>query len=574
MNHEIPVAATGLLKDFAIAQMITSADFHVARTVMRYCHEDNPEVELAVALTVRALREGSVCFDLATAQTLPPLTGVDDGESSPVTDLPWPEPTAWLQAVAHSPITGDRAPLVLQGTLLYLERYFRDERLIEAVLAQRRALAATAISDAACEVALSGARLQLHPRQREAVMRAATEMTTLITGGPGTGKTTVAARILDALAHDSDRELFVALAAPTGKAAGRLTQAVTAELSQPVTIAGSLTLYKLLGAAPSKPSRRYHAGHQFPYDVVIVDEVSMASLSIMAALLEALGPHTRLILLGDPHQLSSVEEGSVLADIAAAKLMPTVTLDHNHRSNPEINAVSQHILFGQAEEALDILTASPACSLVHYDGTQTLKDLTDLATGVEATANAIYEAARCGDGVLANQMMARHRILCAHREGRYGVHHWELMVRSWLTRHIEHYHGDAQTWLGQPLLMTRNTELVANGETGVIVERDGQLVAAIEQPDGVSYWTPGVLDGLTNAHAITIHKAQGSQFEAVSVILPPPGSPLLTRELLYTAVTRARSAVHLYGTPEAFASAVATPTRRTSGLRPVTEPRR
>lgn len=571
MTQVVPVAAQGLMQVFADAQMISPADFHVARALMWNTPDagGDPRVELAVALTVRALREGSVCLDITRAHELATLAETDDGESATTMDLPWPEPTAWLDALRASGVTGtDRpGPMVLTGTLLYLERYHRDETHVKAWLDVRRALPPTELGDDARAAGLRLDEHPLHARQEEAVLTAATEMTSVITGGPGTGKTTTVSRILDALAAQSPGQLFVALAAPTGKAAGRLTQAVAETITADVALHGSLTLYKLLGAAPSRPTRTHDQHRQLPHDVVVVDEVSMMSLSMMSWLLEAIGEHTRLILLGDPYQLTSVEEGSVLADIASAGLLPTVTLEHNHRSNQDINELSRAILHGHVPDALALLERSASCSLSPFDGDEEISQYPELASTLTTTGEAVTAAALAGDGASANTALAHHRILCAHREGRFGVRHWAAAARAWVTRTVSGYHGDLDVFAGQPLMMTRNNDLVSNGETAVVVQRGGRLVAAVDQPDGITYWDPAVLDAAADAHAMTIHKSQGSQFDVVSVVLPPIGSPLLTRELLYTAVTRARHGVRLYGSEEALATAIITPTSRTSGLR-------
>ncbi|WP_077685629.1 AAA family ATPase [Tessaracoccus aquimaris] len=308
---ELPIAATGTLLAFAEAGMLRLIDFHLARRLAQLTGEADPELMLACALAVRELRLGSVCVDLASAaERLQPEADLDDGaaEAVPVA-LPWPEADAWLARVAASPTVATdasvEAPFRLDGTLLYLDRYWRQERSLADLLRARSAVTVepVPVTFAVDEV--------LDEQQRDAVTAALGHLTTVITGGPGTGKTTIVAKILEALGPVMPR---VALCAPTGKAAARLLQEVGGATGH--TWGG--TLHKLLGLRPRSAHSEYGPRNPLPYDVVVVDETSMVSLELMATLLAALSERTRLILLGDPHQLRSVEAGAVLADIESA----------------------------------------------------------------------------------------------------------------------------------------------------------------------------------------------------------------------------------------------------------------
>ncbi len=571
---EIPIAAEGLLSDFAHAHMIGLPDFHVARRSAALAGENRPDVLLALALCIRALREGSVCLDLSKAQHLVPMQEADDGTVEERPDLPWPDAAQWLDAVARSSAVAtdpDRiAPFRLVGTLLYPERYYQEERAIEAALRHRATLTATPAHPDVLESAMTPDVDGHVPddAQAEAIRLAASRPTVTITGGPGTGKTSTVARIIDVLARSMPgRRPFVALAAPTGKAAGRLTSSVRQSLRTTPLLTGSLTLHALLGAAPHRAQRTYHREAPLPYDMVVVDETSMVSLSQMSWLLEAVGDSTRLVLLGDPHQLASVEEGAVLADIAASDLVPTAELRHNWRSNADINTLAASIRRGDAQQGLAVLSSSSAVRLVPFDGTEPIHRLPELVATLETTGAQVLDRATAGDGAGANLALNRHRILCAHRVGPYGVSQWGDAARRLLTQRLDGYHGDRERWVGQPLIITRNSDLVSNGETAVVVRAEDGVMVAVDQPTGVRLFDPSLLDSASDVHAMTIHKSQGSQFDVVSVVLPPVGSPLLTRELLYTAVTRAKDEVRLYGSPEAFARAVETPTRRAGGLR-------
>ena len=578
-RHEVPVAATGLLRAFAEATMIAPADFHLARRMASLSQESDPRVELAFALATRELRLGSVCLDLRTARALAPEAGIEDGAVDGVlVDLPWPEPETWVAAVSGSPAVaapGEAArPFRLVGSLLYLDRYWSEERSVESRLRHRTALPAHPADDARLERARQSIPgMEQDDHQDSAVRCALSHPSTVITGGPGTGKTTTVARILGGLADETNPPL-VALAAPTGKAATRLMSAVADALpnAEGLRLRGQ-TLHKLLGVVPGRSHRVHNRENPLPHDVVIVDETSMVSLTMMSWLLEAVADGTRLILLGDPQQLASVEAGAVLADIAASRDLvasadgPTVVeLQRNRRSNQEIGDLASAIRGGDAGRTVALLRSGTTCTLEEYDGTGDITEHPVLLRDLLATAAAVREAALRGDGPGANEALARHRVLCAHREGPFGVARWARAARNWLSEQFPDYGRTAGAWVGQPLLITRNSDTAANGDTAVVVEVDGRLMASVDRAQGPLLVDPVLLDDAADLHAMTIHKSQGSQFDVVSVVLPPVGSPLLTRELLYTAITRARSHVRIYGSEAALRIAVETPARRASGL--------
>ena len=333
----------GLLAVFNRAGVLNPADVHTAETVCRIGQDIDERVQLALALTVRALRNGSVCIDLRTVHT----TAFDEAESAiDIAELPWPEPDEWIEACKASPLVADGAdqpggrPLRLADGLLYLERYWQQEELVRVQLQRRFAAAAPEIDQSRLSAAFP--RLFDHEglapgeadRQQLAAAVSALSRVSVLAGGPGTGKTTTVARLLALLRDQPGPALRIALAAPTGKAAARLEEAVRAATAQlqpeDQRRLGDLTastLHRLLGWLPSNRSRfRHDATNQLPHDVVIVDEMSMVSLTLMARLLEAVRPSARLVLVGDPDQLSSVEAGAVLADIARAPGAPDADL--------------------------------------------------------------------------------------------------------------------------------------------------------------------------------------------------------------------------------------------------------
>ncbi|MDO5677517.1 MAG: exodeoxyribonuclease V subunit alpha [Propionibacteriaceae bacterium] len=574
---ETPTGATGILRAFCEAGWLSLIDFHLAHRLGGLAGESDPQVLLACALAARELRLGSVCVDLATAaEQLRAEADTDDGAVEEPVALPWPEADGWLHAVEASPAVAlpestETRPFRLDGTLLYLDRYWRQERRLAHILRRRSQSPArgshTALPPAPPRAA--GTQHELDEHQAAAVLAALNHGTVVITGGPGTGKTTIVSRILNALAGDEPR---IALVAPTGKAAARLQQAVREDVLAAENLWGG-TIHKLLGARPRTAEMEYTAPNPVPFDVVVVDETSMVSLELMTYLLEAVAPTTRLIMLGDPHQLRSVEAGAVLADIERTDDLvqspggAIVRLQHNYRSTSQINELADAILTGDAAHARQVIEASsPLLELVPFNGGTEPSTLDGVRAAAVASAASVRDAALLGQGASANKALEAHRILCGHREGPFGVTHWARSVRTWLGTKLPDYGFDNRPYVGQPLLIQRNTDLFSNGDTAVVITTGGTLLAAVDRADGMLSVPPSLLDDAADLHAMTIHKSQGSQFAHVSVVLPPPGSPLLTRELLYTAVTRAQERVTLYGSWEAFTTAVETPARRASGL--------
>lgn len=593
----------GALEPFHAAGVVDVPDVQTAIALLRIGGQaaSEPAVGLAAALCVRALRSGSVCVDLE----VDPSSWTGEGDDAP--ELVWPEPSAWRDAladnplVAHGPDGARDRPLRLVGSLVYLQRYWCDEQLIsEAMRARSRRVTVDP------EVLSAGLR-RLFPgtrpdRQRLAAATAALRQATIIAGGPGTGKTTTVARLLALLREVDPQARSVALAAPTGKAAVRLEQAVGAALSdltaddrRRLAPVSASTLHRLLGWRPDSTGRfRHDRSNPLPHDIVVVDETSMVSLPLMARLLEAVRADARLVLVGDPDQLASIEAGAVLADLVAAaadapdpdlrtalaRACPenidsvdraaatgVVELDHNYRFGGAIADLAAAIRRGDGDGVMGILRAGHAdvefldpdlpgsAELVHQD--------------VFAQAEAVCSSAVDGAAASALAALDSHRVLCAHRGGPFGVSHWDGLIAQW-TRPVYGVATTSAWYAGQPLLVTANdyTADLYNGDTGVIVRSpDGILRAAFTRGEDVLELPLSRLDAVQTLRAMTIHRGQGSQFTAATVVLPPEDSPLLTRELLYTAVTRARTRVRLLGTEAGVRAGVQRQVRRASGLR-------
>lgn len=635
-----------LLGEFNAAGVLDPADVHVALTLGRLGDETDDAVLLAVALAVRATRLSSVCVDLATVAQ----QAVAEGAPLEPQALAWPPIADWLPALGASPLVtaapdddgsgsgGADArvrPLLLAGTRLYLDRYWRyEQRVLRQLLAHNRA------AEEVVDLALLRDGLdRLFPRQqhgerpdRQRLAAACVVLRglTVVAGGPGTGKTTTIGRVLALLDEQASaagqRPPQVALAAPTGKAAARLEESLrhTAgglDVAEPVRdrlrALRAVTLHRLLGRQRGSQSRFRHDLHQpLPHDVIVVDETSMVSLALTAKLLEAVRPDARLVLLGDPEQLASVEAGAVLGDIvgvakdspqlgpdarrrlgdATGEELPAgpqarrsaeaagaigdgiVVLRHVHRFRHDsgIAALAEAIQRGDADGAVALLESglddvvwltAPEAAVgdAPADGVDLLERI---RKPVVAVGRRMVAAAREGDAEGALQALEGFRLLCAHRRGPLGVAAVVPLVQTWLTGSPAT--SPADLWaVGRPIMATANDYQVRvfNGDSGVMIaDSDGAPVVALRSPEGVRRISPIRLEGLETLHAMTVHKSQGSQFADVIVVLPRAGSPLLTRELLYTAVTRAQQTLTLAGTAEAVRAAVSQPIQRSSGL--------
>ncbi|WP_168700613.1 exodeoxyribonuclease V subunit alpha [Gordonia paraffinivorans] len=643
--------ATGLLAELNSAGVLAAADIRITDRLTRMCGEPVSEyARLGAALAVRAVRLGSTCLALDRVGELVPPDGVGsnntDGVGSNNTDgvgwnntdgvgsdntaervagagpaLTLPPASEILDALLTSPlVTGSDAgplrPLVVRdsadGPLVYLQKYFRQEQTIREILARRAASAPTVDTEALAEaIAAVYSAPDDGTLQKLAAAVAATRWTTVLAGGPGTGKTYTVARILAVLDRLQGPGLRIGLCAPTGRAAAQLQASVEAESTLPVT-AHAVTLHSLLGWRPGS-NPRHGRGRTLPHDVIVVDETSMLSMTAMSRLLEAVRPDARLVFVGDPHQLASVEAGAVLADLveradlpehaadeppaalvqafAAVGLDPAsaaetadladgdaarmadgvITLRRQFRFGGGISEVAAAVNAGDPDRVLELIS-SPEVDDVELIAPD---DLDAVSEEIVDWGRRLRSAARRGDAEEALDALDAHRVLCAHREGAWGVRGWSARITDWLgTTEAEHLGW----YVGQPILVTANDRQTStfNGDTGVVIADPASprsdtgadaVRVAFRRGGHIRLLHPTQLADVVSVHAMTIHRSQGSQFDRVTVVLPPAGSELLTRELLYTAITRAKSHVRIVGTPEVLAAAVDRRVQRASGLR-------
>jgi exodeoxyribonuclease V alpha subunit len=585
-DTRLALGATGLLRTFNEAGVLTAADVHVAQRLGDLVGESDESVLLAAAFSARAPRLAHVCTDLAALRD---RVAIDTDLPVDVAALPWPE--QWVEAVAASPLIVAGGPMRLLGTRLYLDRYWREEQQVATDLRERGGMDAVAVDHNVLSAGLSLLFDGPEPDyQRLAAATAVQRRFAVVAGGPGTGKTTAVARVLALLYEQAEaaghRPPLVALAAPTGKAAARLEEAVHEEARR-LSISdeartwllslSAVTLHRLLGWQPGNRARfRHDRRNRLPHAVVVVDETSMVALTLMARLLEAVRPTTRLMLLGDPDQLASVEAGAVLGDIvgpaavgppATAPLADSiVVLRKVHRFGGAIADLAEAVQRGDADAAVDVLAGDhdDVMWLPVDAATTTRSALQQLRDDVVEAGTRVSEAAAEGRGREALEALGGFRLLCAHRRGPYGVSTWTAHIERWLG-----LAGSAGWYAGRPLLVTENDYGLGlyNGDTGVVVSHGSSVRAVFERRGQVVELSPQRLAPVDTVYAMTVHKAQGSQFDQVAVLLPDPTSPILTRELLYTAITRARRRLILVGTEETVRTAVERPITRASGLR-------
>ncbi|MEA3209279.1 MAG: exodeoxyribonuclease alpha subunit [Chthoniobacter sp.] len=552
----------------------TPLDAHFAAMMVKLNGAPNPDLELA-ARTVSAWRaEGHICLPLAAL-------GGDD----------------WAKKLGSSRVVGapgEFKPLILDaGGRLYLQRYWQYERDLAAAIQARVGRAA------ACDTALLAAGLKRYFRSPErpnwqscAAETALRKDFCVITGGPGTGKTRTVVAIL-ALLHEQFTARGavprIALAAPTGKAAARMKESIQKAVESDAAFealrgklpADATTLHRLLGVIPDSPYFRHDATRPLAADAVIVDEASMVDLALMAKLFAAVPPHARIVLLGDKDQLASVEAGNVLGDICntggrAASPAPIaahlVELRKNYRFRDDsgIHRLSLLVNAGDADGAL---------GLIRTDG-----GLRDVLAAPTPAPPALAAALRSCvlDGyrafleaptpLAALEQLGDFRILCATRRGPFGVENLNRLVEQTLASagriapEGTHYHG-------RPVLIRTNDYQLHlfNGDVGLILrdpEAGNELRAFFVDAAGeLRRLLPARLPEHETAFAMTVHKSQGSEFGRVLLVLPDRDGPLLTRELAYTGLTRARDAIELWANDAVLRAAIQRRTERSSGLR-------
>ena len=593
---------------------------HALAQSLRRLDRDTPDAVLAAAaLASLAVAKGHAGVRLGAAD------GLVEAE------IAWPDADAWTRQLAASrwvdtpddatAVADPHAPLVLEGGLLYLRRYREYERALALGL-QR--IATQPVPEAGIEpLALLFARLFPHAahddRQARAAALALRHALLLVTGGPGTGKTTTTARLLVLLVaqalHAGRASPRIALAAPTGRAAERMAESVRqavqalaamgvdADLLAALPTSGT-TLHRLLGTIPDSPRFRHDGDNPLPFDVVVVDEASMIDLPLMAKLVDAVASGTRLVLLGDPDQLPSVEAGDVLAAILGAAgegdamergdadvLRPLlgdadntsvlaqeggearfpgirVHLQRGWRQSEALDLapLAAAVREGDADAALAQLRAGTLSNVHFHEG---LADPLELQRdALLAHFRALGHAATPADALAQS---TRLRLLTAVREGPQGARTLNARIERLLAEGGGSGRAPQGHFQGQLLIVTENSyrHRLFNGDIGVCMrDAAGTLVAWFPGDDAghPRAFHPAALPAHESAFAMTVHKAQGSEFDTVWLLLPARGNRVLSRELVYTGITRARRALHVAGSEAVIREALARHAGRWSGL--------
>ena len=574
---------------------------------------EHPAVMLAAAMLSRDTGEGHVCLPLA--HLTPEMQA--KGRARELWQQLFAEvgaPDNWESLLLSSQAVSDGerpSPLILSRERLYLNRMWHNELTVARFFSDTQAPFAVDEGQLATTLNALFPASDTVDWQKVAAAVALTRRISVISGGPGTGKTTTVAKLLAALVQMSGTEKCrIRLAAPTGKAAARLTESLGAALrkldlseeQKAMLPADASTLHRLLGAQPGSQRLRYHADNPLHLDVLVVDEASMIDLPMMARLIDALPPHGRVIFLGDRDQLASVEAGAVLGDICS-----WVSAGYTEARAHELSRlVGTPVPAGEGSAASALRDSLCLLRTSYRFGSDS--GIGQLASAVnrgdkKAVANvfargfsdielkplrttddygAMLDDARAGYGhylqLLREQAepavilaaFGEYQLLCALREGPWGVAGLNTQFEQILTRHRQSVPQRHSRWYeGRPVMITRNDSALGlfNGDIGIALDRGQGTRVWFPMPDGtIKSVQPSRLPEHDTAWVMTVHKSQGSEFTHAALVLPTQIVPVVSRELIYTAITRAKSRLSMYADENLLTQAIATRTERRSGL--------
>lgn len=561
------------------------------------------ELFLASCLASSHLTEGHICVDL-TKYVGKSIAFLNSGEA-----FACPPLDEWIHALSQSPVVGqpfEYRPLILDGHRFYLYRYWRYERLLADSIIRRAGEEVYGLDLSRLQRGISslisdfpGDEINWH---KVAIFLALTRKISFVSGGPGTGKTYLTARIVALLLEmASPKPLNIALAAPTGKAANRLQESIReVRISSPYLEmpTETYTIHRLLKMRSHSPVSPYTPDNPLPYDVVIVDEASMIDLPLFSRLLQALSDEARIVLLGDKDQLASVEAGAVFGDLCSVaeeggyskdfalkceqvtgQQIPIarerkslsdsiVVLKRNFRFSTDsaIHEAAEAVKAGDSSRLVNVL--QDGGSEVEWKEWETSLQLASL---IEETVTAGYSPYLKENKIEdAFQAFNQFRVLCAIREGPFGVENVNRLIEYILAK--KGLIIPRQPWYeGMPVMITKNDYglMLMNGDCGLIMKERGKTYLSAFFPDdrgGYKSFFPENLPAYETVFAMTVHKSQGSEFDRVLLILPDRPSPILTKELFYTAITRARRKITIIGTKDILLYALEHRTERLSGL--------
>ena len=607
MNREVT--------EFLLQQGIFSElDVQFGSFMLKLSGKESEELFLAAALVSHLQGEGHICLDLS-AYSGKALAEDSTGLPAPIR---CPELGKWTSVLEASPVVGrpgDFRPLVLDGPRLYLYRYWDYEKKLIDNLKGR------AVNDPAVnQDLLKDGLTRLFPKngsaetdwQKVAAFASILKRFCVVSGGPGTGKTFTVAKILALLLQQKPQGLRISLAAPTGKAAARLQEVIKnardgfncAEHIKTAIPTEASTIDRLLGRISGSPYFRHNSKNPLPVDVVVIDESSMVDLALLSKLVQALPRAARLILLGDKDQLASVEAGAVLGDIcdtgrkhgfsgsfrsifkrvageglegaaaeesAAGPADSIIQLRKNYRFGEKsgISQISRAVNEGNSDGSMKLLKEG-AYGDIEWQQLPRPDQLPGALRG--PILDGFAPCLRAKEPEEAFDLFNRFRILCCFREGPYGVYAVNSLVEQVL-REKGLIKRDSRWYQGRPVMITKNDYNLRlfNGDVGLVLPDPAarnELRAFFQAADGsLRRFLPLRLPEHETVYAMTVHKSQGSEFVRLLFIMADRMASIVTRELLYTALTRARERVEIWGKEEIFQEAVSQRIERTSGLR-------
>jgi len=604
--------ASDYLNDLKAAGDFSELDIQFAKFMSRLDGQENQMLALAAAIVSKRVTDGHICLNLAELTEASIRAG--DGDNK----IKLPELAEWRTAFETSSVVGrpgEYKPLILDSkSRLYLYRYWNYEKMLGNSIFSRAEVEYIDIDGQVLRDGLT----RMFPNtadndtdwQKVAAFIALTRNFCVISGGPGTGKTATVAKIM-ALLLEQNQSLQFALTAPTGKAAVRLQESIR-EIKQTIGCREAIkdlitdsasTIHRLLKPIPDSPYFKFNNDNPLPADVVIVDEASMVDLALMAKLVSALTPKTRLILLGDKDQLSSVEAGAVLNDICGAdrkrgyssrfhKLYYDITgerlnivdddifdsplknciarLQKNYRFGAQsgIGALSQSINAGDKQKALAILNNDEIGDIRR----RPLPAVRSINTSLKGRIIEGYKAyLSASSPAEAIDLFGQFRILCAIREGPYGVEAMNTYIEQ-ILRSARLIETKSAWYIGRPVMITRNDYGLDlyNGDIGLVLldpEANNQPRVYFQSADGaLRKISPIRLPEHETVFAMTVHKSQGSEYDEIILILPERDSPIVTRELIYTGLTRAKKSVEIWCNEDVLLKGLARKIQRSSGL--------
>ncbi len=582
------------IKDLYNLGYLSGLDYHFARTLGELAGEEDPLVLLAAGLVSRSTSRGHVCLEMSRFAGRPLALDYDEMPGKGIL----PKETPWLASLGKSCLVTRNdvsAPLVMDGGgRLYLARYWDYQQRLLGQLRERSRGEVAGVDRKLLAEGLD----RLFPGgedapdgQRLAAETSVLRHLTVVSGGPGTGKTYAVVKMLRLILEQSlaagEETPRVFLAAPTGKAAARLQESIAAAKAHASGRSDSTdarvmaaipqeaaTVHRMLGIGRS----RRGAAPSLPADVVVVDEASMVDLSLMTRLMEAIPEHARLILLGDKDQLASVEAGAILGDICRGggkkkgegigKSIVQLNRSYRFDAAAGIGTLATAIRDGDSRAAVGLLESGSLPGVTFVPVTE-----------AEQSPGVLVEVVRKEylpyffekDARRKWEKFNSFRILCAHRQGSFGVSGINSRVERFLL-HEAGYDPGRVWYPGRPVMVEQNDYQLNlfNGDVGVAAPSEtptGDIGVYFSGTEGGGrLLMPSRLPQHTTVYAMTVHKSQGSEFDRVVLVLPPRRSPVVTRELLYTAVTRAKTSVTILGSGQVIREAVESPVQRASGL--------